>query len=232
MRQFFYCMLVGTLFVSTIGWSETWRITSLEWPPYSGEQLEGGGTAVQELRDLLAQKNIELAVDFVPWARAQEYAASEKYIGYFPAWPEEVQKGFVASKNVQFSVVGLLYHGNQAPEWGSMVDLFERYNVGLIRTYVYPAAIEAAAKLYPYHVALAPHEISLLRMLDAGRMDVAITDPAVMLYYARQESLTHVRASPRIIERKPLVLAFHARPSNLMRVEMLNALIEHKKGAQ
>ncbi|MDX1757089.1 MAG: hypothetical protein R3175_13590 [Marinobacter sp.] len=206
--------------------AETWKITSLEWPPYSGQDLPGQGTAIAELRGVLAAEGIDLEVRFFPWERAKRAAARPEYVGYFPAWPEEVRAGFIGSRPVQDSIVGVLYRIDQPVRWSSIMELFETHRVGLVQSYVYPDLITRAAQEYPDNVNLAPHEISLMRMLASGRMDVAITDPCVTLYIARRHGITNIQASSRPISIKPLVVAFHARTENLARIEFLNALLE------
>ncbi|AWL12385.1 hypothetical protein HMF8227_01915 [Saliniradius amylolyticus] len=221
----FLLLLILTLAPYSLN-AETWKITSLEWPPYSGKDLPGQGTAVEELRSVLKQKGINLEVEFYPWKRAQEYAANPDYVGYFPAWPEEVGKGFMGSKGVQNSSVSVLYRQGNDVSSASMMDLFSSYKVGLIKTYVYPDAIEQAAKKHPQNVDLSPNEQSLLKKLSAGRMDAAITDPKVMMYYADQSGVDNIKAAERAIETKPLVVSFAARDDNKARLELLNSLIK------
>ena len=78
----------------------TWKVTSLEWEPYSSSSMNNGGNAIQRLRNILAQCNIRLQVEFYPWRRAKEIAGRSDYLGYFPAWPDGVRTDFVASEPV------------------------------------------------------------------------------------------------------------------------------------
>lgn len=61
------------------------KITSLEWEPYTSSYMTNGGNAIQQLRNLLGQCDIELQVEFYPWRRAQQVARQPGYLGYFPA---------------------------------------------------------------------------------------------------------------------------------------------------
>ena len=64
---------------------EVWRITSLDWQPYSDSQSSTLGKSVEKLRSLLKNEGIDLIVEFYPWARAQDIAQQDGYVGYFPA---------------------------------------------------------------------------------------------------------------------------------------------------
>ncbi len=205
--------------------AETWKITSLEWPPYSGKDLEGNGTAIEALRSALKTKGIELVVEFYPWERAQKMASDPGYVGYFPAWPEEVGEGFVGSNGVQNSTVGVLFKKGADIQWTSVNELFSKYKVGLIKSYVYPAAIQKASAANPGNTSPASNEETLLKKLAGGRMDVAITDPKVMLFYAQQANISDIEASTATLEEKPLVVSFADKPENQSRLKLLNEIL-------
>ena len=57
-------VLVNFLVVCDLN-AETWRITSLDWQPYSGSDLANHGKSVEKLRGLLKKESIELIVDFI-----------------------------------------------------------------------------------------------------------------------------------------------------------------------
>ncbi|GAA3915262.1 hypothetical protein [Litoribacillus peritrichatus] len=127
---------------SSAGQAEVWKLASLEWPPYSGAQLEGQGKSVQLLRKVLTEHDIELQVDFFPWSRSQELAKTGRYIGYFPAWQEEVQPGFLYSPVIDWSSLGVISASETDFEWSGFEALFSQYSVGIIRSYKYPNAVE------------------------------------------------------------------------------------------
>lgn len=43
---------------------EVWKITSLDWQPYSGADMATQGNSIQKLRELLKKEGITLQVDF------------------------------------------------------------------------------------------------------------------------------------------------------------------------
>lgn len=202
---------------------EVWKITSLNWEPYSGAELSNQGNSIQKLREALRAKGIRLVVEFYPWKRAQKLAGTKDYIGYFPAWPEEVSTGFVASPAVDVSEISLMKRSDNTVIYTGINDLFKNYKVGIIKTYVYPKEITDAMEKYPSNVDETPNELSLLRKLVNGRNSVAITDPNVMLYLAGKEGLSNVE-SLKVIMNKDLVVSLRDEPDNKKRIALLNKL--------
>lgn len=211
--------------VST-SFAEEWKITSLNWQPYSGAEMSNQGNSIQKLRSVLEKAGISLSVEFYPWKRAQQKAGTAEYVGYFPAWPEEVTAGFIASEPVDKSTLGVMKNEAVTLTWNSVEDLFKNYKVGVIKTYVYPDAVNAAMAKYPQNVDNTPDEVSLLRKLSSHRIDIALTDPAVMQYLAQQEGVSNVVPDEKIIEEKPLVIAFREGADNQARIDKLNSLVQ------
>lgn len=206
---------------------EIWKITSLDWQPYSGADMVNQGNAIQKLRLLLEKEKIRLVVEFYPWKRAQSKAKAEEYVGYFPAWPEEVAEGFTASPPIDWSIVGLLKNSEIEIDTDNIEDIFRKYKVGLISTYVYPKEVTDMMKKYPYHAIESTGEVSLLKMLSSGeRFDVAITDPTVMLYLAQKEGIANVEDTGTIITQKELVIAFRKGADNQRRIELLKRILK------
>jgi polar amino acid transport system substrate-binding protein len=205
--------------------AETWKITSLDWQPYSGRNLSNQGKSIQKLRNLLEKKGIKLQVEFYPWKRAQHIAKKNEYVGYFPAWPEEVGKGFVASPPIDTSKLGILTRTSNNLKYENIDDLFEKYKVGIVGTYSYPEPIEKAKQRHSLQIDWSPNEISLVRKLSVGRFDVALTDPKVMLFLAEKEGISNIKVLNASVENKPLVLAFRNDPDNKKRIEILKQLL-------
>ena len=209
--------------------AEVWRVASLEWPPYAGSASEQQGLAVERLRQLLATENIELEVAFYPWQRAQRLGASRDFVGYFPAWPEEVRPGFVASPAVEQSKISVMsYQGSQV-RWRNLEHLFKHHVVGLVRTYVYPAEIQSLIDRYPENIRFASDERVLVKVLSRQRIDVALTDPRVMRHYADQERITNLSVVHPNLINKALVLSFRDDPENQQRIALLKRLLSRER---
>lgn len=220
------CVLLGMALVCAgPAKAETWKITSLNWQPYSGAEMSSQGNSIQKLRLLLEEHGITLVVEFYPWKRAQHLAGKSEYIGYFPAWPEEVGKGFTASPAVDTSVIGYIKRKDDKIDFDTVEGLFENYKVGIVSTYVYPASVEAAMKAHPKNTDKSSDEVSLLKKLSGGRFQVALTDPNVMMYLAGKEGISNVEPLPKILENKPLVISFRQGADNQKRIDFLKKIL-------
>lgn len=206
--------------------AETWKITSLNWQPYSGAEMSSQGNSVQKLRKLLEKEGIELVVEFYPWKRAQYLAGKTDYVGYFPAWPEEVGEGFTGSSAVDWSVLGAIKQTGKDVSFDSVADLFKNYKVGIVSTYVYPKEVEAAMKANPGNTDKSADEVTMLKKLSGGRFDVALTDPNVMMYLAGQEGIDNVEPMDKTLEDKALVVSFRKGADNQARIDLLEKLLK------
>lgn len=59
----------------------------------------------------------------------------------FPAWPEEVAEGFIASSIVDWSEVGLMKHKGVNLKSDKVDELILNHRLGIVKTYVYPDII-------------------------------------------------------------------------------------------
>lgn len=218
-------LLLSTAFFSISHAEEVWKITSLDWQPYSGAEMATQGNSVQKLRALLKKEGIELVVEFYPWARAQALAKREGYLGYFPAWPEEVGEGFVPSPPIDVSEVAVLTYEDSDLTWAGLDALFKSQKVGLIKTYVYSANIQKLARENRATVDLTPNETSLLKKLSVKRINAAITDPAVMQYLANRHGIGNIKVLATL-EEKPLLIAFKKSPDTQRRIDFLKRLLQ------
>ncbi len=227
---------ISVLFIFTIGAflltaisapAEIWKITSLDWQPYSGSDMANQGESVNKLRELLKKEGIELVVEFYPWTRAQKLAQTKDYIGYFPAWPEEVKEGFVASLPVDWSYIGVMTFAGSNATWEGVEKAFTKYRVGIIDTYAYPQDITEAMKKYPDNTKTAKDEDALVKMLAGKtRFELALTDPNVMMYYAKLNKLDNIQVLNPNIQKKELVIALRNDEENKKRIELLQKILK------
>ena len=218
-------ILIGIAFSSNIQAEETWRITSLVWPPYSSPDLPDQGTSIKKLTELLKKENITLIVEFYPWHRAKYLVQTNpKYLGIFPAWPEDVFDNALISPAIDWSEIAILKLSEQELTFDSIDNLFKEYPVGVVSTYIYPDIIENAIKKYPHNVEHAPNEYSLLMKLSKGRGLAAITDPKVMFHLAEKEGIKDLEAT--VLMKKELVLALRDDAENRRRMKILTKLLK------
>jgi polar amino acid transport system substrate-binding protein len=203
---------------------ETWKIASLNWPPYSGPELAHQGSSIKILKELLKKNNITLIVEFLPWQRAKYLVQTDpEYLAIFPAWPEDVFDNALLSPAIDWSEIGILKRTQQALNFDSIDELFKNHAIGVVSTYIYPKVFVDAIKKYPNQIEQAPNEFSLLMKLSSDRSSAAITDPKVMLHLANKEGITDLEAL--FIMKKELVMAFKDSEENRNRLKILTQLL-------
>ncbi len=218
--------VIAIVFSTNYFAEEVWKITSLDWQPYSGSDMSSQGNSVQLLKKLLSKEGITLKVEFYPWKRSQQLAKTSDYIGYFPAWPEEVTEGFIASKPVDWSIIAIMKKTNKTIKFTTIDELFKNHKIGLV-DYTYPEEITNAMKKYPNNIDISPTEVTLLKKLDKDRVDIGITDPNVMQYLAAQEGIKDIE-TVKVIMKKELVIALRNDKENKVKIDMINKILGKK----
>jgi len=82
-----------------------------------------------------------------------------------------------------------------------------------------------AIKKYASKVDGSPNEFSLLKKLSTGRIEIAITDPNVMIYLADKEGISNIEMV-RVFMKKELVVALRNDDENKHRIKILNQLLK------
>ncbi|WP_157619146.1 substrate-binding periplasmic protein [Psychromonas aquimarina] len=224
-KCFIITVIIAFTLLVQVEANETWKITSLNWVPYSGAEMVHQGNSIQKLRELLKKADIRLIVEFYPWKRAQAKAQEKGYVGYFPAWPEEVYDGFTASPPIDLSQIAVMKRTEGNITFDSIDKLFEKNRIGLVSTYTYPKAVFDMSIKHSENVEMAMNELLLLRKLAKGRTDAAITDPDVMFYLAEDEGISNIEIVKVIME-KELVIALKNNKETIKRIAILKKLLE------
>jgi polar amino acid transport system substrate-binding protein len=174
------------------------------------------------LRKKLEGAGVRLEVEFLPWARSKKVAQGDGYVGYCPAWPEEVDPGFFASVPIGYSEVAVIA-GRGDVRFSTLEEVFKSLRVGLVESYVYPKEIQRLAKVHSQNVSFVQDEDILAKMLYRGRFDVVLTDPAVVRFVAGKLGLS-APVVLSVVERKPLVLALKNNENGKRQAELLGRI--------
>ena len=98
------CIIVSLMLAE----SRSVKLTSLEWPPYTGQDLPEQGASIIIAKAAFMAMGYHLTVDFYPWQRAVYKAKEGKdYIGYFPEYyAESIESEFIFSEPMGTSPLG------------------------------------------------------------------------------------------------------------------------------
>lgn len=191
--------------------AETFRLTSLEWPPYSGTDLPDQGFSVRVARAAFEAMGHSLEVDFFPWKRAVQTGLGPGYVGYFPEYyAEDLATGPCAfSEPAGSGPLGFVESVAAPVTWASLDDLQGR-SIGTVSGYVNTAAFDARAADGSLAVEPATDDLTNLRKVAAGRLDLAVIDARVLdwLLAGNPELEGQVRMNDHLLEDKALFVCF------------------------
>ena len=209
-------------------YQETWKITSLEAPPYASSTMANGGDAIALLRDTLAKKSINLEVEYLPWQDAIKKAQLTGYLGYYPAWPSEVMPGFVASPTILNSQLAVITTQSNPQDFENIEQLFSENKVGVVEPYIYPDVVEKVIQSYAGSIVQTANDEELFHLMQTKQINFAITAPKVLNYFAEQQNLPE----PKIVSQFtdfPLVIGIRNDAENKAKIALLNDLFAAKQ---
>ena len=217
--------IVTSLLLCLPSWAaEKWKITSLDWQPFSGKALPEGGAGIAVLRAALKAENIELEVEFYPWTRAIETAKEPGYAGVYPSWPEDVAPGFTGSSVLFKSPVGFV-EAKEAPlVWSKLEDLKGK-KIGTVQDYGNTQEFMKLVKNGTIKTEVVVDDITNIKKVAAGRLDGAFIDLNNLKYFLKndaKEIASKVQANPKVLDSKNLVLAVNNSFTNKTAAAILN----------
>lgn len=152
--------------------ARTLRIATGEFPPYATEQRADQGIALNVVRRAFEASGYTVQFTFLPWSRAQLETAAGQWdaSAHWGASAERREK-FLLSDNLLSEQWQLLHRRDTALDWHQWADL-KPYTLGLVRDYTYTPELWAEARAGRLKYEQPGNDVSSLRMLLAGRIDV------------------------------------------------------------
>lgn len=205
------------------------RLTSLDWPPYSGEKLDQQGASVAVARAAAEAMGYTLEVRFLPWARAVAVAsdASSGVVGYFPEYhSDDVAARFLLSDPIGSGPLGFAERRSAPVAWSSLADL-KAVAIGTVRDYVNTAEFDGMAAAGELKVEPVNDDATNLRKVAGGRLPLAVIDRNVMGYLLANDAGLKAQAgelqfNARLLEDKQLYIAFQRTPAGQEAARVVN----------
>lgn len=191
-------------------------ITTLEWPPYTSEELPKGGATTQVVRQAFEAAGLGINVATVPWKRAIAIAnEDEAAVAYFPGYHCRHVDGFVASEPIGDGPLGFAQHVNAPVTWSDVDDIGEqKLRVGTVLGYANTDEFDEKAGTGWIRAIPAPDDITNLRKLGRQRLDIAVIDKLVLSYLLATESslqdlADEIEFNDKPLEEKTLYMCFN-----------------------
>jgi polar amino acid transport system substrate-binding protein len=195
-------------------------LRTTEWPPYSSETLPGQGIASIIVRAAFAHEKIPTRIAFMPWQRSlQQFDTdilpnpNQRADAIFPVYADlQRQEHFFLSRAIVHSPVGFVYYRGTSFDWQTLDDL-SHLTIGVVRGYANRADFDRRVDQGLLHVVKAHDDITLLRLLSAGRVDIAVMDQLVMRHILDtkpdfSQNRRWFYFHPNILENKTLHVGF------------------------
>lgn len=187
-------------------------VTTLEWPPFTCEKCPEQGAGAKVLRDVMKAEGVEVEFVFLPWSRAIAEGKTEKYIGYYPAWPEDVQEGFMASVSLFKSPLGFIEPKDKPLKWDQGLKDLKGKTIGSVQDYGNTKEFNDLIKEGVIKTEIVTSDDVNVKKVAGGRLDGAIIDINNAKWFLTTDfkaEAAKVNINPKIIDNKDLHLAFN-----------------------
>lgn len=189
------------------------RLATLEWPPFSGESLPYGGSTTRKVREAFEAMGYRVVIDYLPWARALKAVREPTdYMGVFPAYASEIRsKALILSPPLGRSPLGFV-EIDTTRNWNRLEDL-SSYIIGTVESYANTDLFDDMTERKALQIDPCGDDVSNLHKLVVGRIDMAVIDKNVMLYFLNNDPAlkphkARFHFNPRILEEKELFVGF------------------------
>ena len=207
------------------------RITTLDWPPYTGKDLPLGGATTEVVRAGFEKSGHQIEVEYRPWKRAIDMAkkGTDAVVAYFPGYHCRHQEGFVASEPIGNGPLGFAEHVDAPMSWKSVDDIGEQQlKIGTVLGYA--NTDEFDAKVGTGYILAVPSndDTTNLKKLIRKRIDAVVIDKLVLEYLKATEAslkggADKLRFNAKPLEEKTLYLCFRDDPVGHEALKIFNS---------
>ena len=163
------------LFFTSVSHAETWKVVTLDWPPYTMEDAPDHGAAAKAFTEMMATVGVKVEYLFLPWTRGVKEVQKPEFVGLFPVWDGENFPGRKNSQQLISSPITFVQHKNRLHPWKRIED-FKGLKIGVVDGYDYPKKILELGEKKFYHLSIVGTDEQNLRMLNFNRIDVTVAD--------------------------------------------------------
>lgn len=180
----------------------TFTVAAGEWPPFIGKKINHNGIVGSIISESFANEGMDIGYAFYPWKRAMEQAKKGDDDATAPwSMTEQRNKDFYFSEPIIEEVNILLHRKDSTLKWNDITDL-SQYKIGGTIGYFYGKEFEEAEKNKTLQVQRTNKDITNLKKLLAGRVDIFVVEKNVA--NAMINKLTAQQKSELVMNEKPL----------------------------
>ncbi|MBB5019274.1 polar amino acid transport system substrate-binding protein [Chitinivorax tropicus] len=212
------------------GWADdkTITLTSLEWPPYTGQALQNQGASAAVAKAAFEAMGYKLKIEFYPWSRAVGLVKTSKtHMGYFPEYHStDNAKTFHYSDPIGKGPLGFAERADAPISWSRLSDLASK-KIGVVQDYVNTDEFDGMVAAKQLKVDVATDDSKNLLKLGGGRIDLAVVDQNVMNYLlSNDKDLKSLKGklkfNGKLLEDKNLFICFKKGPEGEKLAKLFN----------
>lgn len=198
------------------------HLSSLDWPPFAGPGLPGGGATTEVIRAAFETAGYKIKVSYHTWPKAIANARKgiEGVVAYYPGYHCQHRSGFIASRSIGTSPLGFAEHIEAPLVWDTLDDIGERkLKIGTVQGYTNTDEFDAKVGTGWIHAIPSKTDTVNLKKLLRKRIDAAVIDRFVFTYLTRRESSLNghggkLRFNEKLLENKTFHLCFRSDETN------------------
>lgn len=194
------------------------KLTSLEWPPYTGEKLSAQGVSVMVAQEAFKAMGYDLKVEFYSWSRAVDMAKTDpNYAGYFPEYySDDVAKEFIFSEAMGEGPLGFIENAQKPVAWSTLADL-KKNTIGVVKDYVNTKEFDELVAKKELNVEAVAADANNLPKVANNRLDLAVIDKNVFEYLIKTDKMgienkDKLKFQDKLLETKKLFICFKKGP--------------------
>ena len=199
--------------------AESIKLTSLEWEPYVGQKIQDNGFITEIIKESYkAQEINDVTIFYLAWAKTVELAQIGNVDGCYPAYYRNaMESDFIFSDPMPCGPLAFLKLKDTTFNYTGKVEELKPYKIGVVSGYTNTKEIDSSKELT---LIQAKDDITNLRNLVAGKVDVAIVDPLVAQAYMANDKLLQpfaekVAVVEPVLEKKDVHIAFSKKVENI-----------------
>lgn len=184
------------------------KLTSLEWPPYSGAALKDGGATVAVAKAAFEAVGWKVEIKFVPWKRAVDMAreGTDGVVGYFPEYLDPSVTDFAFSASMGNSPLGLVQNTAKPVTWTTIADLKAIQPIGVVDGYVNTVEFDEAVAKGALKVDAVTDDALNVKKVAAGRIQAAVIDQHVLGWFLKNDASLKGLSDKVAFNEKPLAI--------------------------
>lgn len=223
-----FASAAAALLLSFSAMAADYKMTSLDWPPYTNDKLPAQGATSAVVTAAMKAAGDGLKIEFYPWTRAVNMAKSDAgYIAYFPEYySKENAAEFLYSDPIGTGPLVFIERKSAPVTWISY-DSLKGKKIGVVKDYVNTEELDAKIASKALIADVAPDDVKNLLKLAAGRIDVAVVDINVYNYLTKNDATVkgvagELQVNAKTLEDKKLFVCFRKSPEGEKALKAFN----------